>query len=99
MSDCFHTLLLLALPASGKSEVRTFLDQRDPVAFHMGPTVQLDDYPYVHLQLLVDEALVAMGEERLYHHPDPRGNATGLSSTPSIWAGWSSSSTTTTTSC
>jgi len=77
MSDCFHTLLLLALPASGKSEVRTFLDQRDPVAFHMGPTVQLDDYPYVHLQLLVDEALVAMGEERLYHHPDPKGQRNG----------------------
>ncbi|MFH1808094.1 MAG: hypothetical protein ABIJ09_05080 [Pseudomonadota bacterium] len=77
MSKVFDTLLLLALPASGKSEVRTFLTARNPQAFHMGPTVQLDDYPYVHLQLLLDEALQAQGLPRAYHHLDPEGQRNG----------------------
>ncbi len=70
MPEVFDTLLLLALPASGKSEVRTYLTARDPEAFHMGPTVQLDDYPYVHLQILCDEALSKLGHETVYHHPE-----------------------------
>lgn len=71
MSQVFDTLFLLALPASGKSEVRTFLAARDPARFRVGPNVQLDDYPYVHLQLRVDEELEKLGQPRLYHHPDP----------------------------
>lgn len=77
MPDRFDTLLLLALPASGKSEVRNYLTEKNPAAFHMGPTLQLDDYPYVHLQLCVDEALVALGEPRVYHHADPAGGRNG----------------------
>lgn len=69
MAEVFDTLLLLALPASGKSEVRTYLNARDPEGFHMGPNVQLDDYPYVHMQLRVDDELEAMGEPRAFHHP------------------------------
>jgi len=53
------TLLLLALPASGKSELRRYLDSVDPEVaaedFGLGPTVQLDDYPYVHLMRRVSE--------------------------------------------
>ena len=67
MTDIFDTLLLLALPASGKSEVRRFLELTNPEELHMGPTVQLDDYPYVHLQLVVDEILEALGQPRAYH--------------------------------
>ncbi len=70
MADVFDTLLLLALPASGKSEVRTFLTHHDPEAFHMGPTIQLDDYPYVHFQLRIDEELVKLGQPRVYHEDD-----------------------------
>lgn len=70
MAEIFDTLLLLALPASGKSEVRNFLTNHDPEGFHMGPTIQLDDYPYVHIQLVIDEALKAMGEPRIYHTED-----------------------------
>jgi hypothetical protein len=55
------TLLLLALPASGKSELRRYLASLDPdvaaADFGLGPTVQLDDYPYVHLMRRVDEEL------------------------------------------
>ena len=47
MSKTFDAVLLLALPASGKSEVRRYLAHVPPAAcrddFHMGPTVQLDD--------------------------------------------------------
>ena len=61
MSQPLEIVLLLALPASGKSEVRKYLESltgaealRD---FHMGPTVQLDDYPYVHLMRRISEEL------------------------------------------
>jgi len=70
MAEVFDTLLLLALPASGKSEVRTYLTARDPARFHMGPTVQLDDYPYVHLQIRADEELESMGLARCFHESD-----------------------------
>jgi len=64
MKNQLKTVLLLALPASGKSEVRRFLDThtkdecRD--LFGMGETVQLDDYPYVHMMRRIDEELIAM---------------------------------------
>ncbi|MDD4005409.1 MAG: hypothetical protein PHW69_09460 [Elusimicrobiaceae bacterium] len=70
MSNVFDTVLLLALPASGKSEVRRFLDLQTPDAcrkdFHMGPTVQLDDFPYVHLMRRVDDELEKLGHRRLF---------------------------------
>ena len=52
-------LLLLALPASGKSEIRRYLESLDPATakadFGLGPSVQLDDYPYVHLMRRISE--------------------------------------------
>lgn len=74
MAEVFDTLLFLALPASGKSETRTFLTETDPDRFHMGPTVQLDDYPYVHLQILVDDALADLGHEQVFHQEDKEQN-------------------------
>jgi hypothetical protein len=74
MTDIFDTVLLLALPASGKSEVRRFLEYQDAQTcaerFHMGPTVQLDDYPYVHLMRCVDVAMADMGEEPIFFQAD-----------------------------
>jgi hypothetical protein len=51
MSPIIDVLLLLALPASGKSEIRRYLEHLGVRRrqLHLGPTVQLDDYPYVHL--------------------------------------------------
>ena len=77
MAEIFDTLLLLALPASGKSEVRNFLTQKNPDLFHMGPTIQIDDYPYVHFQLLIDEELVKLGQPRIYHLEDDKGGRNG----------------------
>jgi hypothetical protein len=66
MQPSIDTLLLLALPASGKSELRRYLASLDrEVAardFGLGPTVQLDDYPYVHLMRRVSEELRRLGE-------------------------------------
>ncbi len=71
MGGILKTVLLLALPASGKSEVRRYLAMLPPDEcsrdFHMGPTVQLDDFPYVHLMRRVDEELEAMGESRIFY--------------------------------
>ena len=61
MKSPIDTLLLLALPASGKSELRRYFATLDPEVgatdFRLGPTVQLDDYPYVHLMRRIDEEL------------------------------------------
>jgi hypothetical protein len=59
------TVLLLALPASGKSEVRRYLMHVDRdkriEQFHLNDTVQLDDYPYVELFRETDDALTELG--------------------------------------
>lgn len=70
MSHVLETVLLLALPASGKSEVRKYLASLTPEEcandLHMGPTVQLDDFPYVHLMRRIDDEAEARGARRLY---------------------------------
>jgi len=61
--DTLPTLLLLALPASGKSELRRYLDTRSAeelAEFHLQPTVQLDDYPYVHLMRRISAELTRL---------------------------------------
>jgi hypothetical protein len=68
------TLLLLALPASGKSEIRRYLAHVDPEVaardFRIGPTVQLDDYPYVQLMRLIDRESVAARGSGVFFHPE-----------------------------
>jgi hypothetical protein len=60
-------LLLLALPASGKSELRRYLESLDPETarddLHLYPTVQLDDYPYVHMMRRISEEAAIAGDE------------------------------------
>ncbi len=69
--DLIDTLLLIALPASGKSEVRRYLKwvpaDRRAAEFHLGDQVQLDDFPYVHFMRVVDDALEAEGRERRFY--------------------------------
>ncbi len=65
-NDYIDTILLIALPASGKSEVRRYLmhEERDQRVdtFHISDTVQLDDYPYVEFFREVDDALIELGQ-------------------------------------
>ena len=76
MTKILDTVLLLALPASGKSEVRRYLKHLPPDAarndFHMGPTVQLDDFPYVHMMRRIDDELVNLGKDRVFFHSGER---------------------------
>ena len=65
-----ETLLLLALPASGKSELRRYLESLDPEVARndlgIGPTVQIDDYPYVHMMRRIGEEVRAAGDEPVF---------------------------------
>lgn len=69
--EVFDVVLLIALPASGKSEVRNFMANLEPERlrreFHIGANLQLDDFPYVHMMRRIDNELQAMGEERIYY--------------------------------
>jgi len=70
MTKPLPTLLLTALPASGKSEVRRYLEHLSPKEvtrdFHLGETVQLDDYPYVHAMRRISEELTARGHDGIF---------------------------------
>jgi hypothetical protein len=79
MSDVFDTILLIALPASGKSEIRKYFEHQTENTcrdlFHMGQTVQLDDYPYVHIMRRVDDLLEGASKPRIFFEARDRGFA------------------------
>jgi hypothetical protein len=74
MSNLIDVLLLTALPASGKSEVRRYFAGLTPEQcrdeLHVGPTVQLDDYPYVHLMRRISQELRKRGQDGLFFDSD-----------------------------
>ena len=71
----FKTLLLIARPAAGKSEVINFL-KNTPVAeriqrFHIGPFSEIDDFPMLWTWFEEDALLARLGYPRL--HTDAEG--------------------------
>jgi hypothetical protein len=76
MPEPLDVLLLFALPASGKSEVRRYLASQPPerraAEFHLGPLVQLDDFPYVHALRTIDAALTELGAAPVFFHAPDR---------------------------
>ena len=74
MSSLVDVLLLFALPASGKSEVRRYLASLRPEQcrgqLHLGPTVQLDDYPYVHMMRRVSQEHRKRGSDGIFFDSD-----------------------------
>lgn len=73
--DTFDILFLIARPAAGKSEIIDYLkrtpeDERRAL-FHVGPFVELDDFPMIWTWLEEDELLARMGNPRL--HTDGEG--------------------------
>lgn len=70
MEKTFDIVLLLALPASGKSEVRRYLANVPAGSlrkdFHIGENLQLDDFPYVHLMRRIDDELARLGKGRMF---------------------------------
>ncbi len=76
MTSTLDTLLLLALPASGKSELRRYFESRTPAELaelHLRPTVQLDDYPYVHLMRRISAELTALGADPVFFASPDQG--------------------------
>ncbi|NGX56064.1 MAG: hypothetical protein K1060chlam5_00298 [Candidatus Anoxychlamydiales bacterium] len=61
LENNLNVLLILALPGSGKSEVRKFLNtfSNDQLEKHFGikDTIQLDDFLYVHMMRRISEEL------------------------------------------
>ncbi len=82
MSKLLDTVLLLALPASGKSEVRRFMEHLTPAQckkdMKMGPTLQLDDYPYVHFMHRIDDELEKLGLNYIFYHGAVRPFKNGM---------------------
>lgn len=76
MPKTLDVVLLLALPASGKSEVRAFLRSLTPrrceEEFHIGETAQLDDYPYVHFMHRLDDELHSRGFPYVFYRGTDR---------------------------
>ena len=70
-NEIFDIVLLIALPASGKSEVRNFMANVEPERlkeeFHIGENLQLDDFPYVFFMRRIDEELEAMHQPRVFY--------------------------------
>ena len=79
--EFIDTLLLIALPASGKSEVRRFMlhapRDRRIAEFHVADTPQVDDFPYVHFFRCVDDQLDQRGLDRHFYKGVDAGFADG----------------------
>jgi len=79
--EFIDTLLLLALPASGKSEVRKFMENsprdRRIQEFHVADMPQLDDFPYVHYMRCIDQELAKRGQARHFYAGENTGFANG----------------------
>ncbi len=70
-------VILNALPASGKSEVITFLEslsdeerQRD---YHLGKFAAIDDFPDLHTMQITDDARQNLGMPRVHFEPQASG--------------------------
>lgn len=73
-SDIFRTLILIARPAAGKSEIinhlkHTPLEQRREL-FHVGEIVEIDDFPMLWAWFEEDALLTEMGKPRLHTDDD-----------------------------
>lgn len=75
-TQLIETLLLFSLPASGKSEMRKYMASLSPEQcrddFHIGQTLQLDDYPYVHFMHRLDDELVKVGRPAVFYRGPQR---------------------------
>lgn len=67
----FDVVLLNALPASGKSEIRKFMNENNHQQmiddFHIGENLQLDDFPYVYFERCIDEELIKMNLDTIFY--------------------------------
>ncbi len=73
-TPCFETLLLLARPAAGKSEIIDFFKKTPPeqrlAKFHIGQMTEFDDFPILWNWFEEDAILEKMGYPRLHSDSD-----------------------------
>lgn len=79
-SKIVKTVLLNALPAAGKSEIRKLLRVEADLSksCQLGEQVQLDDYPYVKFMRDIDDNLAMLGYRRFFYELPDRGFVTDL---------------------
>ena len=70
----FETIILIGRPAAGKSEVIDFLRKTDETVraarFHVGPFVEIDDFPFVWETFEIDDQLERLGQPRVFTTKD-----------------------------
>lgn len=70
MSDRFETIILIGRPAAGKSETIDYLKQTGEAErarrFHIGPFVEIDDFPFVWETFEIDDLLEQLGQPRVF---------------------------------
>ena len=73
-SDHIPLLILIGRPAAGKSEILKFLRELDPDerrgTYHVGPFVEVDDFPMLWAWFEEDAILTEMGHDRLHTDAD-----------------------------
>lgn len=74
MTDTFDTLILIARPAAGKSEIINYLKlcprEERLARFHIGEFLEVDDFPMLWTWFEEDALLEQRGKPRLHTTPD-----------------------------
>ena len=72
--DIFPTILLIARPAAGKSEIIKYLKKTDlqtrEERFHVGKIAEIDDFPFLWRWFEEDALLSEMKKDRLFTDPE-----------------------------
>lgn len=70
MNQTFETIIVIGRPAAGKSEVLDFIRRTGEAErqrrFHIGPFIEIDDFPFVWETFEIDDILERLGQPRAF---------------------------------